>query len=106
MSSSDHTAGMTPPAAPAMQRPAAAPETPAAPRTRWASIIWGLVFAAIAVSGIWTLSVDSRREELMAWIGELTPGTLGGIALLTVGALVLVLGAIGLIRRVQRRSAS
>lgn len=106
MSSSDHTAGMTPPAAPAMPRSEAGTQSPTAPRTRWASIIWGLVFAAVAVAGIWTLSVESRRDDLTTWIGTLTPGTLGGIALLAVGALVLVLGAIGLIRRAQRRSAS
>jgi multisubunit Na+/H+ antiporter MnhG subunit len=76
------------------------------PRIRWASIIWGLVFTAAASLGIWIFSDDARRDDLTAWTTSLTPNVIGSIVLLVIGGLVLVLGAIGLIRRAQRRSAA
>ncbi len=80
--------------------PASAP----LPRTRWAAIVWGACFAALAWFGIWMLSGDDRRSEVSDWFASLTPGTTTAIVLLSVGVLVLITGAVGLIRRGQRRS--
>jgi hypothetical protein len=85
--------------------PAAVPVEPTPPRTRGAAIVWGLLFAAIAAFGIWTLSDDDRREGTADWITTLTPNTVFSLVLLTIGVLILVGGAVGLIRHAQRRVA-
>lgn len=99
----------TAPAARAVPAPAASPAASAesaAPRVRGAAIVWGLLFAAIAFAGIWTLTADDRRSAAADAITTLTPGTAVALALLAIGVLVLVTGAVGLIRHAQRRSAS
>lgn len=73
------------------------------PRTRWAAIIWGACFAAIAWFGIWMLSGDARRGDVSDWFFSLSPATATAILLLSVGVLVLVAGSVGLIRHGQRR---
>ncbi|MHC9046542.1 hypothetical protein ACYX8G_18310 [Microbacterium saperdae] len=82
----------------------AAPE-PTVPRTRGAAIVWGLLFAVIAAFGIWTLTDGDRREGAAGWITTLTPNTVLSLVLLTIGVLILVGGAVGLIRHAQRRAA-
>lgn len=79
----------------------AAPALPA-PRLRWAAIIWGTVCAAIAGYGLWTLTSADRRDALRMWVTELTVASAIAYGLLAVGALVVILGLIGLLRRAQR----
>jgi hypothetical protein len=76
---------------------------PTAPRTRWAAAIWGVLFAAAAIYGLWLFSDDDRRTATTDWAMSLTPTMILTIVLLTVGVLVLVAGAAGLIRHAQRR---
>src|SRR4051794_30189083 len=76
------------------------------PRTRWAAIVWGACFAAIAWFGIWMLSSVGRRGDVTDWFASLNPGTITALALLSVGVLVLITGAVGLMRRVQLRRRS
>ena len=80
----------------------AVPSEPTPPRTRGAAIVWGLLFAAIAAFGIWTLSDADRRAGTADWITTLTPNTVFSLVLLTIGVLILVGGAVGLIRHAQR----
>ena len=75
------------------------------PRTRWASIIWGAVFAALAALGLWTFLRPTGRHGLGDWIMSLTPGTMTAYSLLALGVLVLVIGLVGLLRRAQRKWA-
>ncbi|WP_337005356.1 MULTISPECIES: hypothetical protein [unclassified Microbacterium] len=82
------------------------PETITPPRTRWAAIIWGLLFAAIAATALWMLADAGRREAVADGLVTLTPTTLLTIVLLTVGVLLLVGGAAGLVRRAQRKLAA
>ncbi|WP_136053989.1 hypothetical protein [Microbacterium sp. K24] len=77
-----------------------------APRTRWAAIVWGLLFAAVAAGALWLLADDDRRSGIADWTTSLTPTMIGTIAILTVGVLLLVAGAAGLLRRAQRRMAA
>ena len=81
-------------------------ETTAPPRTRWAAIIWGLLFAAIAATALWMLADAGRREAVADGLLTLTPTTITTIVLLTVGVLLLVSGAAGLVRRAQRTLAT
>lgn len=81
-------------------------ETTTPPRTRWAAIIWGLLFAAIAGGALWALADETRREAVADALLTLTPPTIITILLLTAGVLLLVGGATGLIRRAQRKLAA
>ena len=91
------------PAAPAIVPAAAAQAFVAArPRTRWAAIIWGLVLAAIAGFGVWTLLESERREGLVDWLSTLTAPAAIAYAVLAVGVLALVIGMVGVARRIQR----
>lgn len=86
--------------------PGAAEHRPTAgPRIRWAAIVWGLLFAAIAAGTLLTLLSPERRDAFAAWAVSLSPTTVMLYGLLAVGALVLVLGLVGLLRRAQRRLA-
>ncbi|GAA3924078.1 hypothetical protein GCM10022382_32260 [Microbacterium invictum] len=69
------------------------------PRTRWAAILWGLVFAALAVAGIQLVSSPERFDQMLDWLAALTAPAVIAYALLTVGVLVLVAGLVGLLRR-------
>ena len=85
---------------------ASAPTSVAAPRTRWAAIIWGVCFAAVAWFGIWMLSETARQDAITEWFASLSPATMTATALLGIGVLVLISGVVGLTRRMQRRSPS
>lgn len=82
--------------------PAAPPVLAPAPRTRWAGIVWGLALGALAAAGIWLASGAGRIDALATWAQELAPATAIGYAVLGVGALLLLTGLVGLLRRAQR----
>lgn len=81
-------------------------ETTTSPRTRWAAIIWGLLFAGIAAAALGVLADAERRENVADALLTMTPTTITAIVLLTAGVLLLVGGAAGLIRRAQRKLAA
>lgn len=81
-------------------------ETTTPPRIRWAAIIWGLLFAGIAATALWMLSDADRRATVADGVLSLTPTTIVTMILLTIGVLLLVTGAAGLVRRVQRKLSS
>lgn len=74
------------------------------PRTRWAAIVWGLLFAAVAATSLWLIADDDRRAGIADWALSLTPVTVSTLMILTIGVLVLVTGASALLRTVQRRT--
>jgi len=76
------------------------------PRTRWAGVVWGLVFAALAVTAIQLIASPERFDEAIEWLATLTPPAITAYALLTIGALVLIAGLVGLLRRAQVLVAS
>lgn len=81
-------------------------ETTTPPRTRWAAIIWGLMFAAIATGTLWMLADADRRATVAEGLVASTPTTFVTVLLLSIGVLLLVGGAAGLIRRAQRKLAA
>ena len=81
-------------------------DTPAPrPRTRWAGIVWGLAFAAIAVAGIRVTSTPGAVNDVIAWASGISVATAIGYGVLLLGALLLVTGLVGLLRRAQRALA-
>ncbi len=86
--------------------PAAPPTPPRRARIRWGGIVWGLVFAAVAAAGISLASTPGRTEALVAWVQEIGPASAIGLAVATIGGLLLVTGVVGLVRRAQRSLAA
>ncbi|MET0974214.1 MAG: hypothetical protein ABWX82_00930 [Leifsonia sp.] len=76
--------------------------TPAGPVIRWAAVIWGLVIAGIAGITLAIVTDASRRDDVTAWLGTLTAGTFALYVLLVIGALLLVAGLAGILRRATR----
>lgn len=117
-SSTAETASLTPPAADAEfeTNPGAQVETTAfpvhpapttdagacRPRTRWAAIIWGAVFAAIAAAALWVTVSPDRRTALADWTVSLSPAAIAAYGVLAIGAIALVAGLVGILRRAQR----
>jgi hypothetical protein len=107
------------PAAPAAPAPTAPAPTPwsitittdasavrtAHPRTRWAAIVWGLIIAGIAATILAIVGSPERRQVVSDWAATLTPGAFWILSALVVGAFILVLAVLALIRRAQRRSS-
>ncbi len=84
-------------------------ETPAAghgPRTRWAAIVWGLVFAALAGGALYVVLSPQHRLELIKWVTSLEATTLALYGALAIGVIVLLFGLVGLLRRAQRALAA
>jgi hypothetical protein len=73
------------------------------PRVRAGAIAWGLVVMAIAVSVLVTVSSADSRELFADWVGRITPAGFAIGAVLAVGAFILLLAVLAIIRRVQRR---
>ena len=71
------------------------------PRTRWAAIVWGLVFAALSLAGMTLTATPGAVSAAAEWVMDIEAGTLVGYGLLAVGALVLVVGLAGLLRLAQ-----
>lgn len=109
--SADTSVPLTPPvaeepAAPVRVAELAPAETGVeAPRTRWAAVVWGLFFAAIAIGGLWLLSEPSRPSAAVEWAATLDAATGVAILILGLGVILLVGGVAGLLRREQRRSS-
>jgi hypothetical protein len=80
-------------------------ESPA-PRIRFAAIVWGLIYAVIAVTVITLLIDPERRDSVAAFLWSLDGPTLLLLALVSAGFLMLVLGALTAVRRAQGRRAT
>lgn len=101
MTTSEHTGAM-----PDEIEDAAGAASIARPRLRGAAIIWGLVFASLAVWALWILGDAARTATAREWLETVSPAALGAYGVLAIGALVGILGLIGLLRRAQRESGS
>lgn len=76
------------------------------PRIRWAGIVWGLAFAALAVAGLVLTTSPNAYSALVEWVHVLSVATMVATALLAAGAALLVAGLVGLLRRGQRLLAA
>lgn len=76
------------------------------PRVRWAAIIWGVVFAAIAAVVLAIVIDPAARDAASAWWTTLSVGGLVLTSLLIVGGLLLVAGVAGIARRASRAPRS
>jgi len=97
---SDETIELQVPDAPAATSPS--PSVPR-PRLRVGAIVWGLIVTAVASTSLYVAANPPVRAELADWIGGLTPVSLGLIAILALGAIVLVASLVSVIMRAQLR---
>ncbi|MEH3089585.1 MAG: hypothetical protein PGN24_08330 [Microbacterium arborescens] len=74
------------------------------PRTRWAGIVWGLAFAAVAGAGLSLVTTPAAFDAAVDGLAAVTAPTLIAAGLLVAGAALLLSGIVGLLRRVQRRT--
>ncbi len=75
------------------------------PRIRAGAIVWGVLLCAIAGLTLWAQSDPTREARFTDWVLRLPQGAAGLLALLVLGALLLLWGALAAIRRAQDRSA-
>jgi len=88
---------------PAITDESAPPAT--GPRTRWAAVVWGLTFAAIAAAGYAVTSSTRATATLIDTIADAKVGPAVAVGLLVLGGLVAVAGVAGLLRAAQRSLA-
>lgn len=93
-----------PPAAPPLAEPPSAGDRRVGPVVRWAGILWGLVFAAIAAATLWVVVDARRRDAASEWWGSLAPGMLALLVIAAVGFVLLIAGIAGLLRRIPDRA--
>ncbi|WOF23569.1 hypothetical protein N8K70_02505 [Microbacterium betulae] len=77
------------------------------PRIRWASVIWGVVFTALAGAGLWVATSPGRyldaQSATIDWVLAVDPVTGTVAVVLVAGVVILVAGLAGPARRIQRR---
>lgn len=79
------------------------PATGARPRIRLGAVIWGLIVIATAAAILWVEGSAERRAAFATWLGGLTPASVTIIAVLALGAFVLVVSLTAVVRRSQRQ---
>lgn len=118
MSTTDQTVPLDPPSAPGEHAAPTATAEPAAsvppvegtlgPRIRWAGIVSGLVFAALAVAALVTIGTVDGRDTIRAAIlgfdpSTINPGSVIGVVAIMVGVVLLIVGGLTFLRHAQRR---
>lgn len=71
------------------------------PRTRWAAILWGALFAALAGYGVWFSADPDHLDGMVSFARTVSIQTLVGYGALALGVLVLMIGLVALARRGQ-----
>ncbi|KQO96797.1 hypothetical protein [Leifsonia sp. Leaf264] len=96
------TDAAAPDAASPTPEPSTTSPAPTGPVIRWAAVVWGLAFSALAAVLLWIVTDVTRRDDVSTWLETLTPGTFVLYAVLALGALLLVAGVAGILRRTTR----
>lgn len=73
------------------------------PRVRFASIAWGIIFAALAVMTLFIATSGERRSGFLDWVLQLDSSAIGLIVLLAIGLAVLLTATLTAVRRAQTR---
>jgi len=75
----------------------------ARPRVRIGAVVWGLIVTIVAAVTTLTVLDPVRSAEFADWAGDVSGESIGLIALIAVGGLILLLGLVSLLRQAQRR---
>jgi hypothetical protein len=75
----------------------------AQPRIRFGTIVWGLLVFAAGATLLTALRTPGQRDQFVGWALSLSPSDSLLIVAIIVGAIVLVLGLLAVIRSQQKR---
>jgi len=73
------------------------------PRVRIGAVVWGLIVTIVAAVTIVTTLDPVSSAEFADWAGNVSGESIGLIALIAIGGLILLLGLVSLLRQAQRR---
>lgn len=73
------------------------------PRIRFGTIVWGLLIMAAGISLLTALGTPGRREELADWVLTMTAGQAMLTASMILGAILLIVGLLAVIRSQQKK---
>lgn len=95
---------LVPDAAPLVTPYGVAPRVPAVerPTVRWGALVWGLLFGLTAATTLWIIVDPGRRDAIDDWVLTMNPLAATLYLLVGVGAIVMLFGLVGLIRRRER----
>lgn len=79
--------------------------TPAKPRVRSGAIAWGLIVCATAILLLTVAGVPANAAAFGAWTASLTVASMVIIGVIVLGAFIVMMAVLSLIRRAQRRAA-
>lgn len=79
--------------------------TPAKPRVRSGAIAWGLIVCATAILLLTVAGVPANAAAFGAWTASLTVASIVIIGVIVLGAFIVLMAVLSLIRRAQRRAA-
>ena len=93
---------------PAYATPAAGSTQPAVPRPRIRSgaIVWGVIVSAVAVFMLGIVTSPANSAAFAEWTGALGWGGVTLAAVIAVGAFILIMALLSVIRAAQRRRAA
>lgn len=75
----------------------------AQPRIRFGTIVWGVLVFAAGATILTALRSPGQRDQLASWALSLSPSDSMLIVTIVVGAIVLILGLLAVIRSQQKR---
>ncbi|TAM66636.1 MAG: hypothetical protein EPN48_16435 [Microbacteriaceae bacterium] len=76
------------------------------PRIRSGAIVWGFLVSATAVLVLWAIGSPTNSAAFDAWAGSLSIGGIVLIAVISLGAFILLMALLSVVRREQRKRAS
>jgi uncharacterized integral membrane protein len=76
------------------------------PRVRSGAIAWGLIVIAVGVALLAIVWVPRNASAFATWTASLTPGGIVVIGLIALGAFILLMALLSMIRRAQHRRTS
>lgn len=72
------------------------------PRIRTGAVVWGLIVTAVGVGALALLTSEERRQAVVDWVLSLTPFGFAIVGIAILGAFIMVIAIVVLIRGAQR----
>jgi hypothetical protein len=72
------------------------------PRIRTGAVVWGLIVTAVGLGSLALLTSDERRQAVADWVLSLTPFGFFVVGIAALGAFIMVIAIVVLIRGAQR----
>lgn len=73
------------------------------PKIRWGGVVWGIILLAVSGFVLFTISSPANQYAFSYWLAHLTPGSGWTLAVVAVGAIILILALLAAVRSAQRK---